>query len=147
MPSKQQWLHKAYLVIFLIFANLKVYHLFAPESPGYLFYFILRSFDPEFYIAYGAHIMYIFLNIIHCIPLFFYIYRIRILNPDFWKFLFILRCIFEIAGQTYQANALSALYHSNQKLLLIFSSTLILPQIPSYVMCYYYAFRQDKLFS
>ena len=143
MSQKQRWIWEAYFVIFLLFAIQNIYYLFKPDSPDYLYYSILRSFDPIFNIAYTAHVIHIFLNMIHCIPLFLYIHRINFLNPKVWKILFILRCIFEIIGRSYEANTFSALYHSNQKVLLFVLLFAIIPIIPSYFSCYQYAFKSS----
>lgn len=145
MSKKQRWIWEAYFVIVLLFAIQNIYHLFKPGSPNFLYYSILRSFDPIFNIAYGSCVIHVFLNIIHCIPLLFYIHRVNFLNPKVWKILFILRCIFEIAGRSYEANTFFAFYHSNPKALLFILLLAIIPNIPSYFACYQYAFKtRDK---
>jgi hypothetical protein len=140
MTEKQKWLWETYLAIILIFAIQKVYRLFNPGSSDFLYYAILRTFDPYFYIAYAARVTYVFLNLVHCVPLFLYIARIKFLNQNLWKCLFILRCIFELAGQSYEANTFIALSHSSPKLLLFLIVYTFGPAIPSYCACYQYAF-------
>lgn len=146
MLKKQRSVWNIYLVIIVLFAAQKVYHLITPSSPSFLYYFILRSFDPIFYLVHSAHVLNVFLTVIHCIPLFLYIHRIRFLNPEIWKYLFVLRCIFEIFGHSYQMNTIIAFYQTNAKLTLLISAVMVLPHIPSYVVCYRYAFRQKKIF-
>ena len=145
MPLKRQWIWEAYFIIILFFAIRKVYDLVMPSSSDFLYYFILRSFNSVFYITYSAHVIHVFLNIIHCIPLFLYIYKIRFLNPEIWRYLFILRCIFEISGHSYQVNTLTALFDSNPILLLLTILIPLLTHFPSYIACYWYAFRQEKI--
>ena len=139
MPSKHRWIWELYFLIILFFAVQKTVDLLSPNSEEYLYYFILRSFNPIFHITYFAHLTHVLLNLIHCIPLLLYIYGIRFLNPYFWQGLFISRCLFEIFGHSYKLKTIAAYYQTNPKLLCIILLTLILPHIPSYVVCYRYA--------
>jgi len=145
MSQKQKWLWEIYFTIVLLFAIQKIYHFFNPGSSDYLYYSILNSFDSSFFNAYTAHMVHVFLNLTHCIPLLLYIHRVDFLNTKFWKCLFILRCIFEVIGSSYEANMLTASYHSSPKFFLLELLFLIGPLIPSYFACYQYAFQsQDK---
>jgi hypothetical protein len=147
MPLKKQWIWEAYFVVIFIFAIRKVYALVIPSSEDFLYYFILRSFNPIFYIVYTAHVIHVLLGLIHCLPLLLYIHNIRFLNPEVWRYLFVLRCIFEIIGHSYQLNNLTALFYSNPTLLASVLIVSLLTYIPSYIACYWYAFRQEKIFS
>jgi len=147
MSTRKLWVWEAYFIIIVIFAARKAYALVMPNSPDFLYYFILRSFDPVFYITFNAHVIHVLLNILHCIPLFLYIYKIRFLNPEIWRYLFILRCVFEINGHSYEMNTLIAFFHSNPLLMLLTFLGPLLAYLPSYVACYCYAFRQEKIFS
>lgn len=145
MSRKQKWIWEIYFAIVLFFAVGKIAFFFDPGSPDYLYYSILRSFGPSFFNAHTAHIVHVFLNLIHCLPLLLYIYHINFLNTKFWKCLFVLRCIFEVTGSSYEINTLTAFYHSNPKLFLLILLSMIGPLIPSYFACYQYAFQsQDK---
>jgi len=145
MSQKQKWLWEIYFTIVLSFAILKIYRFFNPGSSDYLYYSILNSFDSNFLNAYKAHMVYVFLNLIHCIPLLLYIHRINFLNTKFWKCLFILRFMFEVIGNSYEANLLTASYRSSFNLFLLELVFIIGPLIPSYFACYQYAFQsQDK---
>jgi len=143
MSQIQKWIWEAYFVIALSFAILKVYHLCAPGSPEFLYYAILRYFSSIFNITYGAHVIHVILNLVHCIPLLLYIHRINFLNSTVWKILFILRIIFEIFGRSYEINTFTALHYSNPKAFLFIIVSLIIQIIPSYFACYQYAFRQQ----
>ena len=145
MPPKYPWLWKPYLVIMFLFLTKKVYYLLTPDSQSFFYYFILRAFDPAFHIIYTAHVMQVLLSVIHWIPLFLCIYRIRLLSAEFWQCLFILRCIFEVTGHTFEMNSLISIYHSKPKVFLSVSIILIAPHIPSYLICYWYAFRREKV--
>ena len=147
MPPKYQLVWKIYFAVTLLFVAKKAYYLFDPNSESFYYYFILRAFNPFFYVIYTAHVLHIMLSIIHCLPLFFYIYRIRALDPEVWKSLFILRCIFELTGHSYEITQLTASSYSRPELLAIVVIIMVIPHIPSYLACYWYAFRQEKVFS
>ena len=147
MSTKQRWLWEFYFVIIILFAAQKLARLISPESPSYIYYLITRIFNPVFYLHYTAHILQVLLNIIHCIPLILFIHRIRFLKPELWRFLLVCRCVFDIFGHAYEMNTVKALYQTNPKLLSAFLVLALLPQVPSYCACFWYAFRQDKLFS
>jgi hypothetical protein len=82
---------------------------------------------------------------IHCLPLFFFIYQIRFGPPEVWKLLFVLRCVFEVIGHTYDMNTLAAFYHSKSKYFFLAAAIMIVPHIPSYTACYWYAFRRNDV--
>jgi hypothetical protein len=145
MSRKHLWLWKIYLAFMLLIVIKKVYYLLMPDSQSFYYYFILRTFDLIFYIVYASHVMQVLLSVIHWIPVFLYVYRIRFLSAEFWKSLFILRCIFEIIGHNFEMNSLIALYHRKPEVLFTVFIIVILPHIPSYVVCYWYAFRQEKV--
>lgn len=140
MSSKNRWLWELYFYFIFYLALRNSVHLFSSNSEEYLYYFILRNFNPVFYFAYFAHVMQVLLTLIHCIPLALYIYRIRFLNPMFWQFLFIARCVFEIFGHSYSWKMALAYHKSSPPLLVLILLSLILPYIPSYIVCYRYAF-------
>ena len=145
MRIKHRWVWEVYFIIMLASAVKSVYNVLSPDSASFLYYFILRSFDPAFYFHYSAYVFQVFLNTLHCLPLLFFIYQIRLGHPVVWKTLFALRCVFEVIGHAYGMNALTALYHSRSKLFLLVIITMIVPQIPSYAACYWYAFRRNDL--
>ena len=129
----------------LLFVIKKAYYLFMTDSQSFFYYFILRAFDPFFYVTYTAHVMQVLLSVIHWIPVFLYVYRIRFLSVEFWKCLLILRCIFEVTGHSYEMNSLIALYYRRPKTCLTIFIIFIIPHIPSYIVCYWYAFRREKV--
>ena len=147
MPLKYPWIWKAYLAVLLLFVIKKVYYLLVPDTQIFFYYFILRAFDPIFYVIYTAHVMQVLLSVIHWMPVFLCVYRIRFLSAEFWKCLFILRCIFEITGHSYEMNSLIALYYRRPRIALTIFLFLVVPHIPSYMACYWYAFQQEKVLS
>jgi len=146
MRFKSKWIWLIYFCIMMSFAIQKIVILVTPSDPSFLYYYMLRSFSPIFYIDYIAHVINIFLFAIHCIPLFLYIHRIQFLHPEVWRYLFVLKCIFEIIGHSYKLNYLTSLYHLSPRLVFFVLIIAILPYIPLYVLCYRYAFEQDTYF-
>jgi hypothetical protein len=146
MLARIQWLWTTYCVLIVVFVFKETYFLFAADSEIALYYLILRAFDPSFYLAYSAHLLRLLLTLIHCVPLMLYVYRVRFLPAVFWQFLFIARCLFEIIGNTYEITGLLAYSHQHPELVWIGPVFLVLPYIPSYVVCYVYAFRQEQVF-
>ncbi|MBN1869736.1 MAG: hypothetical protein JW847_04070 [Candidatus Omnitrophica bacterium] len=147
MPPRHPWIWKTYLIIALVFTFKNVAGLFMPDSESFLYYLILRVFHPFFYIIYTSHVLQVLLGAIHCIPLFLYTYRIRFLSADFWKALFILRCIFDVTGHSFELNSLISVYQSKPQLFWSVLAIFVIPHIPSYLACYWYAFQQEKVFS
>lgn len=145
MNIKHRWVWEIYFVIMLAFAVKGLYTVFSPNSESFLYYFILRSFDPVFYFHYSAYVLQVLLNTVHCLPLFFFIYQIRFGYPGVWKLLFVLRCVFEVIGHAYGMNTLIALYHSRSKYFPLVIVAMTVPHIPSYVACYWYAFRRSDV--
>ncbi|OGX35532.1 MAG: hypothetical protein A3C36_05505 [Omnitrophica WOR_2 bacterium RIFCSPHIGHO2_02_FULL_52_10] len=145
MNVKHRWVWEVYCVLMLAFAVKNIYNVFSPDSESFLYYFILRSFDPVFYFHYSAHVLQVLLNAVHCLPLFFFTYRVRCGVPAVWKTLFVLRCVFEVIGHAYGMNSLVALYHSKSKFLLLVIVAMTVPHIPSYAACFWYAFRGSVL--
>ena len=143
MKINHPWIWDAYLVIILTVTLRDFYALLTPQSESFFYYFILRSFNPVFYLHYSAYVIHVFLSAAHCLPLFLFIYRVRWGNTEMWKLLFVLRCVFEVIGHSYDMNVLAALYYSNNKFIWLAVSFMIVPYIPSYIACFWFAFRSN----
>jgi len=147
MPKKISWIWKFYFIIFLFMCQKKLIHVFWPDSKEFLYYFILRAFDSIFHIPYCQYLLQVFLSALHCIVLFLFIYRIKWLNAEFWKYALILRCLFEVTGHSYELNNLIAFYRYDPMILLSILAFYITPHIPSYFASYWYAFKFDEITS
>lgn len=145
MSTLGRWFWEIYLMLIILLIGSKAYFLLTPGSQDQLYYYVLRTMDPEFLFVYYARVIYIILNAIHCLPLFLYIHRIRFLSAGTWKFLFLSRCLFDIVGQNFEINTIYAYSHTNMKLLFLLVIGTVFPQIPSYVACYRYAFWREKM--
>ena len=134
-----------YFLLMLLLTVKEGYALFAAHSEIALYYLIVRAFDPIFYMAYSAHIIRLVLSLIHCLPILLYAYRIRFLSTKFWQYLFVFRCIFEVIGHSYEMNSLIATFYINPQYPLVVLIIMSIPFVPSYIACYWYAFRQEKI--
>ena len=145
MSHVKRWLWEAYLVIAVFFAVQQFLLPFNPEEPHRLYYAIARTFHPVFYLHYAAFLGNAVLGLVHCVPLFLYIHKKRFLHPNVWKVLFVLRCLFELTGHSYEMNTLTAFFRINPQLVALTLFVTILPHVPWYIVCFDYAFRREKV--
>lgn len=146
MPNRTKWLWEIYLPFFVILAMGRAVSFFAPQTPEHLYFKILYSFNPVFYISYSLSLIQIILTLIHGIPLVLFTFRIPLLKPKFWQYLLILRVIFDLTGHPYEMNTVVSMYHASPRICALTILLAILPYLPSYWACCAYAFRQDALF-
>jgi len=132
------------LLSFIVFR--KAYLFIIPGNFYYLYFFIMRSFDATFYLPYAITLIQIILNILHLLPLVLFIFRARAIPVEYWQFLFLARIIFDIIGHPYETSLLVSLYYAQPLLCLIILIQSISIYVPSYIICYRYAFRQDKYY-
>lgn len=143
MSVKGRWIAEAYFVLFVGLTVRKACNFFAPHSPSHLYFEFLYVFDPVFWGLYSLNLLQIVLNLLHALPLLLYIWRIPLLRPRFWRYLLILRLIFDITGHSYEMNHLVSMYHADPLLCLLVFLSSISPYIPSYVACWRYAFGTE----
>ena len=144
MPDKTKWLWEIYLPFFFILAVGRAVSFFAPQTPEHLYFKILYSFNPVFYISYSLSLIQIVLTLLHGLPLALYTFRVRWLPPRFWQYLLILRVIFDLTGHPYEMNTVVSMYHTSPRLCALTILFAVLPYLPSYWACYAYAFRKEK---
>ncbi len=142
MRFKKKWLWEAYLIILLISLFTKAWNFFLPASPIHLYFSLLKAFDPSYIFLQTINACQIFLSLLHIFPLVFYIYRIYVFTPKFWQYLFILRIIFDLTGNSYAMKTLISFYNEDPLLGLAVLIQSISTYIPSYIACYCYAFRK-----
>ena len=147
MTLKARWFWEIYFVILALFVFHGSYAVFSPKASAYFYYHVLYYFDPSYRLTYFFACAQAVVGILSLVMLFLYIHRIRFLNPPIWQTLFILRIIFDLFGHAYEVNYLVSLLHSDPKIFLLIFVQSLATYIPSYVACYRYAFRQDKIFS
>ncbi len=136
----------SYFFVIVSFAYINAFEFFSPSQPKHLYFFILFAFNASFYISYALESFQIFFNILSCFCLALYIFRIRLFTPTFWQHVFILRCIFDLIGHSYEMNYFLAYYNTSILFFWILIGTAILTYIPSYFACFEYAFGNRVLF-
>jgi len=145
VTMKRIW--EVYFCIHFFFVAKRTFFFFTSHSPVNFYFFILNSFHPYFQISYGAAFSQILLDIAHLVPLFLYITRQRLWDPQIWQALFLLRIIFDIIGHPYEIHDLMSLYHYDPQVCLKITLLSVSAYIPSYIACFQYAFNQKKLFA
>lgn len=145
MPHRTKWLWEGYFLFMVILIAGKAYSFFAPHTPQYLYFKILYSFNPAFFIPYYLGFLQIVVNIFHCLPLGLYTWRIRLFKPRFWKCLFVLKVILDLTGHSYEMNTLISMYYASPQACALTVSFALIPHIPFYWACYAYAFRQKRI--
>lgn len=133
----------------LYFAVLTVQHFFdllAPQSPVYLFYHILIGFHRPLFIVYLSNILGALLSLLSLWPLYLFIFHKRRFHPALWQILFLLKILGDLLGNYYQFLTLKSFYFTDRTLAFQIFAGNILTALPSYIACFQYAFRQDKIF-
>ena len=143
VKSRRAW--EIYLVFFAVLILKNTYDFFAFNSPVYFYFLILRCFAPAFLVIYFINLIQTVLNLLHLIPLSLTIYKIRFLPTKFWQYLFILRVIFDLFGHSYDKNILLSFYHDDFVIFWFSCTRIFFFYMPSYIACYFYAFKQEKL--
>lgn len=143
--SKPQFFWEIYFWLYLVLVWGKIYNLFAPATAQHLYFRVLQAFHPVFSLAYGLTLLQILFHIIHILPLALFVGRIRLGTPRLWRFLWVLRLVFDVIGHPYEVNALTAFLRTDPLLGLYTLAAAAGPFLPSYWACWRYAFRREKL--
>ena len=133
-----------YFIILLAFLAAKAYRFFSIDSAVYHYFTVLMAFDPSLTILYLINLLQIIINLLHALPVLFYIHRLKIGPPQFWKILLILRVLFDITGHSYETTYLISLYYFDLKICFLVFLLSIATYIPSYIVCWRYAFARDR---
>ena len=146
MSSKARWFWSIYFFIYASSVSYQLQLFISPESPVFLYYKILRSFDEVFNFSYDVTCIRLILTILNLFPLAFYLLRMKSLDPIVWKTLFFLRIIFDVFGDSYFYQYLYSYYLYDPKIFLFMIAQLLIFVFPSYLATYKYAFQWDKIF-
>lgn len=146
---KTLWI--GYIAIFSGYITYKCVEFFSYEGTRNLYFFILTSFKPYFYLPYTLYLGHICLNIFHLITLGLYILRKPLFNQPICQLLLIHRILFDLLGQQHEFSASISLFHFSPKVGAIILAWGILFYFPSYIGCYRYAFglykpNENKIF-
>ena len=133
-----------YAFFFLWIGFIRLGALFSLDAPQGLYFHILCAFDNSYCFTYTLALLQVSLAIIHFIPLILFLSKTYLLPTRFWQYLFLLRIIFDIAGHPWEINYLSSFWDSRPGLVIITICLYVSLSIPSYVGCYYYAFKKHS---
>ena len=139
--SGSSWIWKFYLLLYVFFTSAHLLYFFLPESPMRLYYHIAVAFNTYFFGIYFLNLTTVVLNFLSVIPLYFYIYRINILNKNFWCWFFVIRLAFDLTGHNYEMNLLKSVSYDNALISMKSVLNYTLFTFPSYVALYTYAFK------
>jgi len=145
MSNTLKFVSKLYLIIVSLFILKKAVIFFGPQSPVQLYFYILNCFNPLFFFLYMCNYLQLALSLIHIIPLALYIHRLQIFPEIVWQYLFILKIIFDICGNSYHVSYLVSLYHYSPLIAISAFLSSIAIYLPMYWVCYNYAFKSQKL--
>lgn len=140
-----RWKIYAFLYIPLALSNLT--SLFYPKSDPYVYYHALAAFHKALYVFYIVHILSAVLGILSASLLLLYVTRTEFLPRAFWKWILILRIIFDCSDHQYEISLIKSLFYVNLSYVLItllITTALILP---SYFVFYKYLSKPKDLFS
>ena len=141
------FLFSAWIVYALHIAktNLAGMTLFDPHSEVYTFYHILIAFDRSAIAIYAIHILAVVVECLSFIPLCLFIFQKKFLSPHVWQWLFVIRIPLNILGCYYDMISLKSLFVSDLPTGIIVLFSMIITYLPSYIACFQYAFRQERL--
>ena len=138
---------QTYFIIYVLFISRNLQDFFSPSSAIYEYHKILYSFDFLFTFTYITNFIQIILNAINCLPLAFYILRIRLLPTKTWQVLLVMRLIFDVMGHRYELITLKSVYYADPLICFYISLQSMAIYWPSYFACYRYSFKQEVLSS
>ena len=136
---------KIYFFLFIAMAIHNLLGLLDPPSTAYIYYHVLVTFDKNYSLSYLLNLASAILTVASIIPLFLYVFQIRLFGKRLWQGLFLMRALFDIIGHPYELKLIESVFRMNVWYALGSLSLLLVLTIPSYVALYQYAFEQDKL--
>ncbi len=141
MNNKNKFIWGFYFALFTLIVFKKAAAFLTPGTPIHLYFYILYIFDWAFIINYFFNFTSILLNLIHLFPLGFFILDKKIFKPILWKYLFVMRIVFDLNGNSYEIFAITSIFRDDPWTAAFILLRTIMFYIPSYIACYYYAFK------
>jgi len=137
---------KAHLILFSVINVQMALDFFVnTDSILYKYHHIILAFDSKYMPILILNGICIILNVLCLLPLFLFVYRRRFLKPIVWKWLLLLRLLFEFGGHRYEILFIKSIFYSHIPLGIETTFITLAIILSSYWACYSYAFRQDKI--
>ena len=144
MPTDIRRAWELYFAFAIVLTAGRAYSIFTAGAPEHLYLQIIYAFNRDLPIVYILAILQIVITVFHWLPLALYIFE-RPLGPRwFWKGMFILRVILDVAGNSYAKNILVSIYRNDPWLCVLTLLFLTLPYAPWYWACWRYAFLKKQ---
>jgi hypothetical protein len=147
MKKRTHWAWKVYFSIFSIGALLNLILLLSGESSASQYYQILIAFRQSYLLYDYLYALNVIVNTLSLIPFFLFVFRIRLFPPFIWQILFIARIFFFFTGHSYEWQTLRAFIRTDPLTTVIAGAVFIFFTLPSYIACFHYAFKSEKIFS
>jgi hypothetical protein len=144
MRKKINFFSICYFILMVYFVAERSYSFFSFDSPQYLYFSILKAFDISFVLPYTLSLMQNIFNIFHLLPLALYMMRIPIFSERFWQYCLVLRLIFDFTGHSYETIYIMGLKQYDLSTTVLVLAAGLIPYVPSYIMCFRYAFKRDQ---
>ncbi|MCX5681298.1 MAG: hypothetical protein NT079_03355, partial [Candidatus Omnitrophica bacterium] len=142
--QKTYWAWKIYFFPYSLVILLNLLFLFSEGSPINQYYRILIAFKQSYFILYSFYAARMIIEILALIPLFLFVFRIRLFPAFVWQILFGARIFTLFSGHFYEWSAMRALMHANPIAAICAMASAVLFAIPSYTACYIYAFKRKN---
>jgi len=140
---KLRW--KIYLFFFVPVTLGNFIGILHSESVVYAYYHVLTAFHPEYQLSYHLNIASAAISLFALIPIFLYAYRKPFLHPIVWQIFFFSRFGLDLIGHSYETQFLRSIFYTQPWIALSTAAILLAVIFPSYLACFYYAFRQEKM--
>lgn len=137
------WPWKIYFLIYLAVVAIYTKYFFSPESPMNIYHQILIAYDIAFLIPYCFNALSIIFNVLCIVPIYLFICRKNFLSLRFWRYIFILKVVFDIAGRPYETLFFKSLFHQSAREALNIIGILILIHLPAYIAICLYSFKKN----
>ena len=144
-PNKttSPWPWKVYFFIYLIVVAIYTGYFFSPESPMHLYHQILIAYDIAFLVPYCFDALSIILNVFCIVPIYLFICRKNFLSLRFWRYIFLVKVIFDVAGKSYEMLFFKSLFYQSVPVALKIIGLIILVHLPAYIAISLYSFKKD----
>ena len=145
--KKPGWPWKIHFLVFSLYTFINMWNLAGTDSFLYLYYHILMAFHQGYRVMYGLAVLKVILNLLSLVPFFLFLFQIRFLSARFWQWLFALRVFFDLFGHAAEIKFFESLLHESQHLFFSYLFVFLVLVVPSYIVCFQYAFKQRRLFA
>jgi hypothetical protein len=140
------WGWKIYYFVYVFMMMGKLTAVFDPRSFVYLYYHILAAFNPDYTVRYYLAVFGAVVNAVYLIPLYLYVFRVRLLEKNVWKGLFLLKIIADLMGHSYELKYILSFLATDLMTGLLALVPVAVITAPAYFAGFRYAFFREQIF-